>query len=97
MAAPRRHDRLKPAPLTQPSLVDAAVWTWARDRRFPELAEWFTAEVRSGRVPVCDQIILELIGLAPNGARAHELAGRLGAFDAVTVTPIHDSLPCPTV
>ena len=85
MAAPRRHNRLKPAPLTQPSLVDTAVWTWARDRRFPELAEWFNDEVRSGRVLVCEEIILELIRLAPNEARAHELAGRLSAFDAVTM------------
>ncbi len=85
MAAPRRHDRLKPAPLTQPSLVDTAVWTWVRDRRFPELAEWFNDEVRSGRVLVCEEIILELIRLAPNEARAHELAGRLSAFDAATM------------
>lgn len=85
MAAPRRHNQLKPAPLTQPSLVDTAVWTWARDRRFPELANWFNTEVRSGRVLVCDQIILELIRLAPNETRAHGLAGRLSAFDAVTM------------
>ena len=84
MAAPRRHNRLKPEPLTRPSLVDTAVWTWARDRRFPELAKWFNTEVRSGRVLVCDQIILELIRLVPNERRAHELAGRLSAFDAVT-------------
>ena len=85
MAAPPRHNRLKLAPLTRPSLVDTAVWTWARDRRFPELAEWFNTEVRSGRVLVCDQIILELIRLAPNETRAHELAGRLSAFDDVTM------------
>lgn len=85
MAAPRRPNRLVPAPLTQPSLVDTAVWTWARDRRFPELAEWFNTEVRSGRVLVCDQIILELVRLAPNESRARELAERLSAFDAVTM------------
>lgn len=85
MAAPRRHKQLEPAPLTQPSLVDPAVWTWVRDRRFPELAEWFNSEVRSGRVLVCDQVILELIRLAPNETRAHELAGRLSAFDTVTM------------
>jgi predicted nucleic acid-binding protein len=85
VAAPRRHNRLKLAPLAEPSLLDTAVWTWARDRRFPELAGWFNTEVRTGRVLVCDQVILELIGLAPNEARAHELAGRLSAFDAVTM------------
>jgi predicted nucleic acid-binding protein len=84
VAAPRRRNRLKPAPLTQPSLVDTAVWTWVRDRRFPELAEWFNTEVRSGRVLVCDQILLELVRLAPNETRARELAARLSAFDAVT-------------
>jgi predicted nucleic acid-binding protein len=85
VAAPRRRNRLKPVRLSQPSLVDTAVWTWARDRRFPELAEWFNTEVRSGRVLVCDQIMLELIRLAPNETRARELAGRLSAFDAVTM------------
>jgi predicted nucleic acid-binding protein len=85
VAAPRRHNRLKPAPLSQPSLVDTAVWTWARDRRFPELAEWFNTEVRSGRVLVCDQIILELIRLAANETRAHDLATRLSAFDSVAM------------
>jgi hypothetical protein len=83
VAAPRRRNRLKPAPLTQPSLVDTAVWTWVRDKRFPDLAEWFNTEVRSGRVLVCDQITLELIRLAPNETRARELAGRLSAFDTV--------------
>jgi predicted nucleic acid-binding protein len=57
-----------------------------RDRRFPELAEWFNTEVRSGRVLVCDQIMLELTRLAPNETRARGLAGRLSAFDAV-MTP----------
>jgi predicted nucleic acid-binding protein len=85
VAAPRRRNRLELAPLTRPSLVDTAVWTWVRDRRFSELAAWFNTEVRSGRVLVCDQIILELIRLAPNETRARELAGRLSAFDAVTM------------
>jgi predicted nucleic acid-binding protein len=59
------------------------VWTWARDRRFPGLAEWLNTEVRSGRVLICDQIILELVRLAPNETRANELAARLSAFDSV--------------
>jgi predicted nucleic acid-binding protein len=72
--------------LTRPSLVDTAVWTWARDRRYPALAEWFNGEVRSGRVLVCDLIILELLRLTPNEVRARALAERLDAFEA---------LPCP--
>lgn len=59
------------------------MWTWARDRRFPALAEWFNSEVRSGRVLVCHLVILELVRLTPNEERAHELATRLAAFDAV--------------
>ena len=56
---------------------------WARDRRFPALAGWFNAEVRSGRVLVCDLVVLELVRLAPNERRAREVAARLAAFDAV--------------
>jgi predicted nucleic acid-binding protein len=56
-----------------------------RDRRFPALTEWFNTEVRSGRVLICDLIVLELVRLAPNQARAHELATRLGAFDALAM------------
>jgi predicted nucleic acid-binding protein len=83
VAAPGPTNRLQPARLTQPSLVDTAVWTWVRDRRFPALADWFNREVRSGRVLVCDLIVLELIRLAPNAERAHELATRLAAFEAL--------------
>ena len=82
---PRRvpADGLRPAALTRPALVDTAVWTWSRDRRFPQLAEWFNAEVRAGRVLVCDLVVLELVRLAPNEQRARELATRLGAFEAL--------------
>lgn len=73
----------RPGPLAQPALVDTAVWTWVRDRRFPELADWFNDEVRSGRVLVCDLVILELIRLTPNEQRARELATRLGAFETL--------------
>lgn len=58
-----------------------------RDRRFPGLADWFNAQVRSGRVLVCDLIILELVRLTPNEARARELAGRLSAFDMLPMSP----------
>jgi predicted nucleic acid-binding protein len=59
------------------------VWTWARDRRFPHLAEWFNAEVATGRVLVCDLVVLELTRLAPNEARARGVAERLDAFVSV--------------
>lgn len=54
-----------PVALTGPSLVDTAVCTWVRDRRYSHLAEWFNGEVRSGRVLLCDLIILELLRLTP--------------------------------
>jgi predicted nucleic acid-binding protein len=59
------------------------VWTWARDRRFPRLASWFNAQVAAGRVLVCDLVILELIRLTPNEARACEVAARLDAFESI--------------
>lgn len=73
----------RPVQLARPSLVDTAVWTWARDRRFPLLAEWFNAEVRAGHVLLCDLVILELVRLTPNEQRARELATRLSAFESV--------------
>lgn len=54
-----------------------------RDRRFPELATWFNAAAEAGLVLVCDLVILELTRLAPNERRAHEVADRLAAFEAV--------------
>jgi hypothetical protein len=86
----RRTDELQPQPQTRPSLIDTAVWTWARDRRFPALAEWFNTEVRSGRVLVCELLILKLVRLAPNEPRARELAARLAAFDTLAM-PQHSS------
>lgn len=67
--------------------MDTAVWTWVRDRRYPELAEWFNNEVRSGRVLVCDLVILELLRLTPNESRARALTERLGAFEIVPCPP----------
>ena len=69
--------------LSGPTLFDTGVWTWVRDRRFPHLAKWFNEQVVAGRVLVCDLVILELTRLAPNEARAHEIAGRLEAFASV--------------
>jgi predicted nucleic acid-binding protein len=69
--------------LDRPALFDTGAWTWARDRRFPELTAWFNAAVEAGLVLVCDLIILELTRLAPNERRAREVADRLSAFEAI--------------
>lgn len=72
-----------PLPLTEPTLVDTGVWTCVRDRRRPELATWFNAEAAAGRVLVCELVIIELVRLAPNAQRAHEVGERLDAFERV--------------
>jgi predicted nucleic acid-binding protein len=69
--------------LDRPALFDTGAWTWVRDRRFPELASWFNAAVEAGLVLVCDLVVLELMRLAPNEHRAHEVADRLAAFEAI--------------
>jgi predicted nucleic acid-binding protein len=76
-----------PAPrrLEQRVLIDTAVWTWARDRRFPQLATWFNDAVRSGRVLVCDMVVLELVRLAANEQRSQELAARLASFESIAM------------
>lgn len=78
---------IEPVSLDRPALFDTGVWTWARDRRFPELAPWFNAQVAAGRVLVCDLITLELIRLTPNESRAQEVAARLDAFESVPMAP----------
>lgn len=64
-------------------MFDTAVWTWVRDRRFPELAEWFNQAAAAGLVLVCDLVVIELVRLAPNEQRAKEVADRLAAFESV--------------
>lgn len=54
-----------------------------RDRRFPQLATWFNAQVTAGSVLICDLVVLELTRLAPNERRAREVSSRLGAFASV--------------
>jgi predicted nucleic acid-binding protein len=73
----------EPPALARPVLLDTGVWTWARDRRFPHLASWFNDQVAAGRVLVCDLVVLELVRLTPNEARAREVAARLDAFGSV--------------
>ena len=80
---PRTPEGGQPVVGDRPALVDTSVWTWARDRRFPRLAPWFNAEVRSGRVLVCDLVVLQLVRLASNEPRAVELAARLSAIAGV--------------
>lgn len=77
----------QPPALKQPALFDTGVWTWVRDRRFPALARWFNTEVAADRVLVCDLVIIELVRMAPNEARAQETATRLGAFQPLPAPP----------
>jgi predicted nucleic acid-binding protein len=72
--------------LSSPALFDTGVWAWARDRRFPHLAEWFNATVAAGRVLVCDLVVLELTRLAPNAQRAQEVAERLDRFESLPMS-----------
>jgi hypothetical protein len=79
----RRPEIATPLALREPVLIDTAVWTWVRDRRFPGLAAWFNEAVRGGLVLICDLIVLELVRLAANELRARELATRLTSFESV--------------
>ena len=75
--------KLKLPPLDRPALFDTGAWTWARDRRFPELATWFNEAVEAGQLEnhqIADQ---DQTRLAPNGRRAREVADRLAAFEAL--------------
>ena len=69
--------------LDRPALFDTGAWTWACDRRFPELTAWFNSAVEAGLVLVCDLVILELTRLAPNQGRAREVSDRLATFEAI--------------
>jgi hypothetical protein len=80
---PSTNAEIVPIELDRPALFDTGVWTWARDRRFPELASWFNAQVAAERVLVCDLVVLELVRLAPNESRAGEVEERLDAFESI--------------
>ena len=58
------------------------VMLWGRRQQCTAL-DGLLAEVRAGRVLVCAPVALELVRLAPNEQRAHEVATRLAAFEAV--------------
>jgi predicted nucleic acid-binding protein len=79
----RTKTELEPVSLERPALFDTGVWTWVRDRRFPELASWFNAQATDGLVLVCDVVTLELIRLAANESRAREMSSLLEAFESV--------------
>lgn len=79
---------VEPPALAGPALLDTGVWTWARDRRFPQLSSWFNAQVAAGHVLVCDLVVLELIRLTPNETRAREVAERLDAFASVPMPAV---------
>jgi predicted nucleic acid-binding protein len=74
---------IEPVSLDRPALFDTGAWTWARDRRFPELASWFNTQATDGLVLVCDLVALELIRLAANESRAREVRSLLEAFESV--------------
>lgn len=67
-------------PLRAPHLADTGVWLWIRDRRFPELREWFTRELEAGHILVAAPVCLELARGAPNPAAAVATAKRLDAL-----------------
>lgn len=69
--------------LGRPALVDTGVWTWVRDRRFPELAAWFNDAAAAGVVLVCDLVVFELVRLSPNERRVQEVDQRLSAFESI--------------
>lgn len=80
--------QLQPIELERSCLFDTSIWTWVRDRRFPELAEWFNDVAASGLVLVSDLVALELTRLAPNLQRANAIADTLTRFESVPVAPI---------
>ena len=57
-----------PAPLTARHLADTTVWSKVRHRGRPELADWFNAEVREGRIMTCEPVALELLRSARDAA-----------------------------
>lgn len=79
---------LQPLELEQPALFDTAVWSWVRDKRFPQLAEWFNTAVADGLVLISDPIAIELLRAMPNYEQAVELSESLDAFERLPISPI---------
>jgi predicted nucleic acid-binding protein len=80
------HDGPVPSRLRAPALVDTGVWSWARDRRFPQLAEWFNKAVADGLVLTCELVVIELTRATANGGQASVLRERLAPFERVAMT-----------
>lgn len=72
-----------------PVLVDTAVWSWVRDRRFPHLIDWFNAAVSDGYVLTCDLVVIELTRAAANAEQAAQWRAKLAPIERA---PMGESL-----
>lgn len=72
-----------PDALTTPHLADTSVWIWVRDRRFPQLAEWFSRAVRDGSIVTCTTVGMELVRGAPSPRAATATARTLALLGSV--------------
>ncbi|MFT4050454.1 MAG: PIN domain-containing protein [Solirubrobacterales bacterium] len=79
---------LEPIEIHTPCLFDTGVWSWVRDRRFPQLAGWFDDLASSGLVLVSDLVSIELMRATPNLDRANDLAQTLYGFEHLPISPI---------
>jgi predicted nucleic acid-binding protein len=72
--------------VAEPCLVDTAVWIRVRDRRHPELADWFNEIVRLGRVLTCAVVRIEAVRGAPNPRAAVTVADRIDALRSLAIS-----------
>ena len=79
----QRTEIQEPLPLGRPALFDTGVWSWVRDRRFPQLSVWFNAQAAAGHVLVCDLVVLELIRATSNEQGARAVAAQLEPFASI--------------
>lgn len=77
---------LTPPEIAEPVLVDTGVWIWARDRRHPELTEWFNDIVRLGRVLTCTVVRIELVRGAPSPRAAGAVADRMDHLRSLPIS-----------
>lgn len=66
-------------------LADTTVWSKVRHRERPELADWFNAEVKDGRIVTCEPVALELLRSARD---APSFATQSNLLDLLTFCPI---------
>jgi predicted nucleic acid-binding protein len=74
-----------PGPLDGRHLADTTVWSKVRHRGRPELADWFNAEVREGRIVMCEPVALELLRSARD---PRSFATQSSLLDLITSCPI---------